>query len=261
MANPRIHLLSLSKTSGAITMLFASTILLPDFTWFTPGSEHDGDPGQCTAILSTWIELNDVTEGGDEGDGNCLDFCFLWRPLSFICSCRSGCSVSERLLKPSSRLVMLGKVSEAIVEAGKKFVLVRPVWKLLEEGHKSEMSASSWGSRSLGLGWDMAEAMEDKWWRKTESLMTLISFLNLVNCVPIANYLFMIILSFWRDHIHPLALVQSSLRSHLGIVSWANNFYIQFTILIRCLQNRSLDSNADIYRWSKSTHGATFTNA
>jgi len=69
---------------------------------------------------------------------------------------------------------MLGKVSEAIVEAGKKFVLVRPVWKLLE-GHKSEMSASSWSSRSLGLGSDMAEAMEDKWRRKIESLMTLIS--------------------------------------------------------------------------------------
>jgi len=61
--------------------------------------------------------------------------------------------------------------------------------------------------------------------------------------------------SFWHDHIHPLALVRSSLRSHLGIVSWDN-----FTILIRCLQNRSCDSNADIYRWSKSTYGVTFTS-
>jgi len=160
MANPRIHLLSLSKTSGAIIMLSASTTLLLDFTRFIPGNEHDlGNPGQCTAILSTWIEPNDVIEGGGEGDGNCPNFCFLW-PLSFLC--RSGSSVAERLLKPSSRLVMVGKVSEVIVEDGKKFVLVRPLWKSLEEGHKSEMSASSWGSFSLGLDWDMAEAMEDK---------------------------------------------------------------------------------------------------
>jgi len=101
-------------------MLSTSTI---PFLGFTPGNERDlGKPEQCTAILSTSIEPNDVVKDGDGGDGKCPKFCFLWRPLLFSCSCRNGCDVSGRSLKLSSKLVTFSKALEATVEGGKKLV-------------------------------------------------------------------------------------------------------------------------------------------